>query len=112
MHKIKNLTGVAYSGVYGKNRKMNTAGPRQNEKECEANARLIAAAPELEEALRDMMLCHDQGPDSERWLRDKIEQFIDPLDSTGEEEDRAVMLVKERTLDAARAALRKAGLDT
>lgn len=48
---IGKMGGVAYSGTYGKNRKLETSGIRQTDAECEANARLIAAAPVLLEAL-------------------------------------------------------------
>lgn len=54
----KHLTtgrGIAYAGTYGKSRKLETVGIRQTDEECEANARLIAAAPDMLEALTAAM---------------------------------------------------------
>ncbi len=44
---------VAYAGTYGKLPDGSTSPIRLSEAECEANARLIAAAPELLEALEE-----------------------------------------------------------
>ncbi len=44
---LKKRHGVVYAGTYGKTRDLKTAGIRQTDAECLANARLIAAAPEL-----------------------------------------------------------------
>jgi hypothetical protein len=45
--ELKRTTGVAYAGTYGKTRHLTVTGIRQSDEECEANARLIAAAPDL-----------------------------------------------------------------
>jgi hypothetical protein len=47
---LKGKRGVAYAGTYGKTRELNTAGIRLSDEECEANARLIATAPDLYDA--------------------------------------------------------------
>jgi iron only hydrogenase large subunit-like protein len=49
--ELKRTTGVAYAGTYGKTRHLTVTGIRQSDEECEANARLIAAAPDLLVAL-------------------------------------------------------------
>ena len=46
--------GVAYAGTYGKTLSMKTAGVRQTDEECEANAHLISAAPELYRTLQQL----------------------------------------------------------
>ena len=43
---------VAYAGTYGKDATGSTAGIRQTDAECEANARIIAAAPKMYDALK------------------------------------------------------------
>ncbi|RWN51430.1 MAG: hypothetical protein EOS04_24475 [Mesorhizobium sp.] len=50
--------GIAYAGTYGKDRRLETIGIRQTDEECEANARLISASPELLAALENLLdLC-------------------------------------------------------